>query len=111
MIIEQRHHRSIFIIHSTLARIKRNARVLLTSTFVSQRNGLINPGVRVHLWISLFKSPNRWPVVSRLTNTFTFLLRTDSKQITVVGHSEVLKTFSSVLIAGGLFDSAGDHRR
>ena len=40
----------------------------------------------VHLWISMLGLPNRWQIVSRITRTFAFLIRTILNiKVTVVG--------------------------
>jgi lyso-ornithine lipid O-acyltransferase len=40
----------------------------------------------VHLWISVLRLPNRWEIISRLTRSLTFLLRTILNiKVTVIG--------------------------
>ena len=44
--------------------------------------------VLVHLWISLLKLPNRLEIISRLTYSFSFLLRTILNiKVTVAGDA------------------------
>ncbi len=59
--------------------------------------------VVVHLWISLLKLPNRWELISRLTYSFTFLLRTILNiKVTVAGHAREIEKGGTVIISNHL---------
>ena len=59
--------------------------------------------VLVHLWISLLKLPNRWEIISRLTYTFTFLLRTILNiRVTVAGDADQIEEGSTVIVSNHL---------
>ena len=53
-----------------------------------------------HLWISVLRLPNRWKIISRLSRTYVFLLRTilDIK-VTVVGDEGQLERGGYVIIS------------
>ena len=54
----------------------------------------------VHLWISILGLPNRWKVISRLTRSFTFLLRLILNiKTTVQGDEGLLERGGYVIIA------------
>jgi 1-acyl-sn-glycerol-3-phosphate acyltransferase len=56
--------------------------------------------VFVHLWISLLKLPNRWTIISRLTYSFTFLLRTIlNLDVTIEGEMEPVLARGRVIIS------------
>ena len=56
--------------------------------------------VFVHLWISLLKLPNRWAIISRLTYTFTFLLRTILNiDVKIDGDAEPIAAPGTVIIS------------
>ncbi len=53
----------------------------------------------VHLWISTLRLPNRWKIISRLSRSFTFLVRTILNiKVTVVGEEGDLETGGYVII-------------
>jgi lyso-ornithine lipid O-acyltransferase len=59
--------------------------------------------VLVHLWISVLKLPNRWAIISRLTYTFTFLLRTILNiKVTVAGDTGQIAEGGTVIICNHL---------
>jgi len=59
--------------------------------------------VFVHLWISLLKLPNRWAIISRLTYTFTFLLRTILNiDVKIDGDAEPILAPGTVIISNHL---------
>jgi lyso-ornithine lipid O-acyltransferase len=59
--------------------------------------------VLVHLWISLLKLPNRWEIISRLTHTFTFLLRTILNiRVTVAGDRGKIEQGHTIIISNHL---------
>ena len=59
--------------------------------------------VFVHLWISLLKLPNRWAIISRLTYTFTFLLRTILNiDVQIDGTAEPIAAPGTVIISNHL---------
>ena len=59
--------------------------------------------VLVHLWISLLKLPNRWEIISRLTYTFTFLLRTILNiKVTVAGDADQIEEGGTVIVSNHL---------
>ena len=59
--------------------------------------------VSVHLWISFLKLPNRWAVISRLTYTFTFLLRTILNiDVKIDGDAEPILAPGTVIISNHL---------
>ena len=59
--------------------------------------------VLVHLWISLLKLPNRWEIISRLTYSFTFLLRTILNiKVTVAGDAGQIDEGGTVIISNHL---------
>ncbi len=59
--------------------------------------------VLVHLWISLLKLPNRWEIISRLTYTFTFLLRTILNiKVTLAGDAGQIDEGGTVIISNHL---------
>ena len=59
--------------------------------------------VVVHLWISLLKLPNRWEIISRLTYSFSFLLRTILNiKVTVAGDAGQIDEGDTVIIANHL---------
>ena len=59
--------------------------------------------VFVHLWISLLKLPNRWAIISRLTYTFTFLLRTILNiDVKIDGDGEPIAAPGTVIISNHL---------
>jgi len=59
--------------------------------------------VLVHIWISLLKLPNRWEIVSRLTCSFTFLLRTILNiKVTIAGDSRQIEEGGIVIISNHL---------
>jgi 1-acyl-sn-glycerol-3-phosphate acyltransferase len=54
----------------------------------------------VHVWISLLSVPNRWKIISRLTRSFTLLLRTVLNiKVTVLGDEGQLERGGYVLIS------------
>src|SRR5205823_11388497 len=54
----------------------------------------------VHLWISVLRLPNRWKIISRLTRSFTLLLRTILNiKVTVSGDEGQLERGGYVIIA------------
>ncbi len=54
----------------------------------------------VHGWISILRLPNRWKIISRLTRSFTFLLRTIlGIKVTVVGDEGALERGGYVIIS------------
>ena len=54
----------------------------------------------VHLWISLLQLPNRWTIISRLTYSFTFLLRTLlNLDVKIDGDTEPMLARGRVIIA------------
>jgi lyso-ornithine lipid O-acyltransferase len=56
--------------------------------------------VLVRLWISVLRPPNRWEIISRLTHSFTFLLRTILKiKVTVVGDAGQIEQGGTVIIS------------
>lgn len=59
--------------------------------------------VLVHLWITLLKLPNRWEIISRLTYSFTFLLRTILNiKVTVTGDAGQTKEGGTIIISNHL---------
>ena len=59
--------------------------------------------VLVHLWISLLKLPNRWEIISRLTYSFSFLLRTILNiKVTVAGDAGQIDEGDTVIISNHL---------
>lgn len=56
--------------------------------------------VLMHLWVTLLRLPNRWKIISRLSRTFTLLLRTilDIK-VTVSGNEGQLERGGYVIIS------------
>jgi lyso-ornithine lipid O-acyltransferase len=59
--------------------------------------------VLVHLWISLLKLPNRWEIISRLTYSFAFLLRTIlNVKVTVDGDAGQIEEGGTVIISNHL---------
>jgi 1-acyl-sn-glycerol-3-phosphate acyltransferase len=54
----------------------------------------------VHLWTSILGMPNRWKIVSRLSRTYTLLLRSILNiKVTVVGDEGQLERGGYVIIA------------
>jgi 1-acyl-sn-glycerol-3-phosphate acyltransferase len=54
----------------------------------------------VHLWISVLRLPNRWKIISRLTRSFTLLLRTILNiKVTVIGDEGQLERGGYVIIS------------
>ena len=54
----------------------------------------------VHLWISVLRVPHRWKVISRLTRSFTLLLRTVLNiKVTVLGDEGQLERGGYVIIS------------
>jgi lyso-ornithine lipid O-acyltransferase len=54
----------------------------------------------VHLWIRVLRLPNRWKIISRLTRSFTLLLRTILNiKVTVVGDEGQLERGGYVIIS------------
>src|ERR671923_1175058 len=54
----------------------------------------------VHLWISVLRLPNRWKIISRLTRSFTLLLRAILNiKVTVVGDEGQLERGGYVIIS------------
>ena len=54
----------------------------------------------VHLWISMLGLPNRWKIISRLTHSFTFLIRIILNiKVTVVGDVGQLERGGYVIIS------------
>jgi lyso-ornithine lipid O-acyltransferase len=52
-----------------------------------------------HVWISVLGLPNRWKIISRLSRSFTFLLRTILNiKVTVVGEDGQLENGGCVII-------------
>jgi lyso-ornithine lipid O-acyltransferase len=59
--------------------------------------------VLVHLWISVLRLPNRWEIISRLTCSLTFLLRTILNiKVTVVGDEGQLESGGCVITSNHL---------
>ena len=59
--------------------------------------------VLVHLWISLLKLPNRWEIISRLTYSFSFLLRTILNiKVMVAGDAGQIDAGDTVIISNHL---------
>ena len=59
--------------------------------------------ILVHLWISLLKLPNRWEIISRLTYTFTFLLRTILNiKVTLAGDTGQIDKRGTIIISNHL---------
>jgi len=57
----------------------------------------------VHLWISVLRLPNRWEIISRLTRSLTFLLRTILNiKVTVIGDVGELERGGHVIISNHL---------
>jgi len=57
----------------------------------------------VHLWITVLRLPNRWKIVSRLTRSFTLLLRTILNiKVTVQGDEGQLERGGYVIISNHL---------
>ena len=57
----------------------------------------------VHLWISVLRLPNRWEIISRLTRSLTFLLRTILNiKVTVIGDVGELERGGYVIISNHL---------
>ena len=57
----------------------------------------------VHLWISILRLPNRWEIISRLTQSFAFLLRTILNiKVTMVGDEGHLQGGGYVIISNHL---------
>ena len=53
-----------------------------------------------HLWISVLRLPNRWKIISRLTRSFTFLLRAILNiKVTVMGDEGHLERGGYVIIS------------
>src|SRR5438034_10372709 len=77
----------------------------------------------IHLWISVLRLPNRWKIISRLTRSFTLLLRTILNiKVTVIGDEGQLERGSYVIISnhvsyldgfvlGSLFPVRSEERR
>ena len=56
-----------------------------------------------HLWISVLRLPNRWEIISRLTRSLTFLLRTILNiKVTVIGDVGELERGGYVIISNHL---------
>jgi len=54
----------------------------------------------VHSWISVLRLPNRWKIISRLTRSFTLLLRTILNiKVTVIGDEGQLERGGYVIIS------------
>ena len=54
----------------------------------------------VHLWISMLGLPNRWKIISRLTHSFTFLIRIILNiKVTVVGDVGQLEKGGYLIIS------------
>jgi 1-acyl-sn-glycerol-3-phosphate acyltransferase len=52
-----------------------------------------------HLWISVLRLPHRWKIISRLSRSFTFLVRTILNiKLTVVGEERCLESSGNVII-------------
>lgn len=59
--------------------------------------------VFVHLWIFLLKLPNRWEIISRLTNTFAFLLRTILNiKVRLAGDAGKIEEADTIIISNHL---------
>src|SRR5688500_7409280 len=59
--------------------------------------------VFVHLWIFLLKLPNRWEIISRLTNTFAFLLRTILNiKVRLAGDAGQIEEADTIIISNHL---------
>jgi len=59
--------------------------------------------VLVHLWITLLKLPNRWEIISRLTNTFAFLLRTILNiKVRLAGDAGQIEQGDTIIISNHL---------
>ena len=59
--------------------------------------------VLVHLWLSLLRLPNRWEIISRLTYSFTFLLRMILNiKVTVAGDAVQIEQGGIVIISNHL---------
>ncbi len=59
--------------------------------------------VLVHLLISVLRLPNRWEIISRLTYSFTFLLRTILNiKVTVVGRAKQIEEGGTVIVSNHL---------
>jgi len=57
----------------------------------------------VHLWISVLRLPNRWEIISRLTRSLTFLLRSILNiKVTVIGDVGELERGGHVIISNHL---------
>jgi 1-acyl-sn-glycerol-3-phosphate acyltransferase len=57
----------------------------------------------VHLWISMLRLPNRWEIISRLTRSLTFLLRSILNiKVTVIGDVGELERGGHVIISNHL---------
>jgi lyso-ornithine lipid O-acyltransferase len=57
----------------------------------------------VHLWISLLRLPNRWEIISHLTQSFAFLMRTILNiEVTVVGDVGQLQSGGYFIISNHL---------
>jgi len=57
----------------------------------------------VHLWIGVLRLPNRWEIISRLTRSLTFLLRTILNiKVTVIGDVGELERGGHVIISNHL---------
>jgi len=53
----------------------------------------------VHVWVSALRLPNRWKIISRLSRSFTFLVRTILNiKVTVVGEEGQLENGGYVMI-------------
>jgi lyso-ornithine lipid O-acyltransferase len=53
----------------------------------------------VHVWVSALRLPNRWKIISRLSRSFTFLVRTILNiKVTVVGEEGQLENGGYVII-------------
>ena len=52
-----------------------------------------------HLWISVLRLPHRWKIISRLSRSFTFLVRTILNiKVTVVGEERCMESGGCVII-------------
>jgi lyso-ornithine lipid O-acyltransferase len=52
-----------------------------------------------HLWISVLRLPHRWKIISRLSRSFTFLVRTILNiKVTVVGEERCMESGGCVMI-------------
>ena len=55
--------------------------------------------ILVHVWTSALRLPNRWKIISRLSRSFTFLVRTILNiKVTVVGEERCLESSGNVII-------------